>query len=89
MHWIDPDFLPATVGQVERFTLNPCGELDGLVLSEGDLIHFPPHLSEAVAAAVSLGDTISIRGVRPRGANLIAAVSLVTAGGQVILDRGT
>jgi hypothetical protein len=88
MHRIDPDSLPVTTGQVERFTLNPHGELDGLLLAEGKLVHFPPHLSEAVAAAVCLGDKISVHGVRPRGADLIAAVSLITASGETIVDQG-
>jgi len=29
MHWIDPDCLPETKGKVERFILNPHGEIDG------------------------------------------------------------
>ncbi len=29
MHWIDPDCLPEVKGTVERFLLNPHGEIDG------------------------------------------------------------
>lgn len=88
MHWIDPIFLPAVVGEVERFIINPHGELDGLVLAGGHLVHFPPHLSEAVAAAIRPGDTIRVHGVRLRGADMIAAVSLTSATGEIILDEG-
>ncbi len=68
MHWIDPTSLPALSGEVERFIINPHGDLDGLVLAGDQLVHFPPHLSEAVTAAIHPGDTIRVHGVRLRGA---------------------
>src|SRR6266699_615109 len=52
MHWIDPAQLPQTKGVVERFLLNPHGELDGLILHDGTEVHFPPHLSTAVGKAL-------------------------------------
>lgn len=88
MHWIDPEYLPETRGEVERFLLNPHGDLDGLVFIDSTLIHFPPHLSEAVIKSIRPGDKVKVRGVRPRGAELIAAVSLTAADGTVILDEG-
>ena len=79
MHRIDPASLPVTTGQVERFTLNPHGELDGLVLAEGKLVHFPPHLLEAVAAAVRLGDKISVHdGMSPANTGRMARQSRTT-----------
>jgi len=36
MHWIDPDSLPELQGTVERFVLNPHGEVDGFVMLGGD-----------------------------------------------------
>jgi hypothetical protein len=92
MHWIDPDHLPKTVGVVKQFIPNPRGDLDGLVLigDAGDavLVHFPPHLSEQVKASIKIGDEIRIHGVRPRGVSLVAAVSLVPAIGEPIVDNG-
>jgi hypothetical protein len=90
MHWIDPDSLPETRGTVRRFLLNPHGELDGFVLGSRQLrqVHFPPHLSRQVARLVAVGDEIRIRGVKPRGADMIAAVSLTTKTGKAILDEG-
>jgi hypothetical protein len=35
MHWIDPEHLPSTDGEIERFVVNPRGEIDGLVLHGG------------------------------------------------------
>lgn len=88
MHWIDPDHLPQTVGNVVQFTMNPKGELDGLILDRDRQVHFPPHLGPKVAQAISVGDKIHVRGVRPRGAAVIAAVSLGKSHGTEIVDNG-
>jgi hypothetical protein len=88
MHWIDPDHLPQTIGKVVQFTLNPKGELDGLILDRDRQVHFPPHLGRKVAKAIAIGDKVHIRGVKPRGAAVIAAVSLGKTHGAEIVDNG-
>ncbi|OKO81374.1 hypothetical protein [Bradyrhizobium sp. NAS96.2] len=88
MHWLDPDHLPVTTGVVERFTINLDGDIDGLVLSDQTLVHTPPHLSDKLKASVRPGGSVRVRGVKPRGADLIAAVSIETAGGAVVIDEG-
>jgi hypothetical protein len=92
MHWIDPDYLPATLGVVGRFVPNPHGDLDGLVLIDETRrqvpVHFPPHLTERVTAAIKVGDKICVRGVRPRGIASITAVALVAAYGHTVVDNG-
>jgi hypothetical protein len=88
MHWIDPDHLPQTVGNVVQFTQNAKGELDGLILDRDRQVHFPPHLGRQVAKAIAIGDKIHVRGVRPRGAPVIAAVSLGKSHGTEIVDNG-
>jgi hypothetical protein len=92
MHWVDPDFLPDTKGRVERFIVNPHGEIDGFILTYDDkrvvLIHVPPHLDREIEAAVRPGDEIRVRGIRPRGADMLAAVALTTADGGTIIDEG-
>lgn len=90
MHWIDPDSLRETRGTVTRFLLNPHGEPDGFVLGSRQLrqVHFPPHLSRQVARLVAVGDAIRVRGVKPRSADMIAAVSITTKTGKVIVDEG-
>jgi len=80
MHWIDPDHLPQTVGNVLQFTQNAKGELDGLILDKDRQVHFPPHLGPKVAKLIAVGDKVHVRGVRPRGASVIAAVSLKVSG---------
>lgn len=90
MHWIDPDSLPETRGTVARFLLNPHGELDGFVFGSRSLqqVHFPPHLSRQIARLVAVGDTVRVRGVKARGAPVIAAVSITAKNGKIILDEG-
>ena len=59
MHWIDHDYLPDARGTVERFIVNPHGEVDGLVLEyEPDrfvLVHLPPHLGPEITSAMKPG----------------------------------
>jgi hypothetical protein len=88
MHWIDPDCLPETAGVVDCFLLNPAGEADGLVLTDGTEVHFPPHMGVAVIGVVKPGSTVYVRGVRPRGVAMIAAVTVSPAEGTRIVDGG-
>jgi hypothetical protein len=88
MHWLDPDYLPETIGAVAQFLINPHGEIDGLILEDGTEIHTPPHLSGKIGKTVRKGDRIKVRGVRPRGADVIACVAIDTAKGGRILDEG-
>jgi hypothetical protein len=88
MHWLDPEYLPETRGAVTRFLLNPHGELDGLILDRNRQVHFPPHLAKQVARHIAIGDKVTVRGVKPRAADLVAAVSLTAKNGTVILDAG-
>ena len=88
MHWLDPDYLPETTGTVVQFLINPHGEIDGMIFKNGAEIHFPPHLSIKIGKAVAIGDKIKVRGVRPRGADVIAGVAVETAKGDWIVDDG-
>src|SRR6267154_723428 len=89
MHWLDPDYLPEVSGTFERSLVNLHGDADGMILTDGTEVHFPPHMSAEVCAAIS-GEkrNVKIRGVRPRGGDLIAAIAIETAGGERILDNG-
>ncbi|MFP3801484.1 hypothetical protein [Paraburkholderia sp. SIMBA_027] len=87
MHWIDPESLPEIRGEVVRFLLNPHGEIDGFVL-DSQQIHFPPNLANKLARHVATGEVVRVRGVKPRGANMLVAVSILTQSGVLILDEG-
>lgn len=88
MKWLDPDHLPHVMSNVEQFLLNPHGDADGMILVNGLEVHFPPHLSESVCAAIRPGDIVRVYGVRPRSAAMISAVAIETEDGQRILDNG-
>lgn len=88
MHWLDPDYLPRTEGVVERLLINPHGEIDGMLLTDGTEVHLPPHLGKEIRAAVRPGASVAVFGVRPRSAGMIAAVAVETAPGTRIVDNG-
>ncbi|WGR93715.1 hypothetical protein MTX26_29210 [Bradyrhizobium sp. ISRA443] len=90
MHWIDPDCLPEVKGTVERFVLNPHGEIDGFnsETRPSVLVHTPPHMEAELTRHVKAGDVVSVRGVRPRKADLVAAVAVITTNGARIIDQG-
>lgn len=91
MHWINPDSLPEVAGSFERFVLNPHGEVDGFVMTDKNvaiLVHTPPHLDSELSLHLAPGDSVRVRGVRPRGAELLAAVAVTTASGRQIIDQG-
>lgn len=88
MHWIDPACLPETKGTVTQFLLNPHGEPDGLILDGQRQVHFPPHLGPQVIERVVPGDVVTVRGVVPRAADMIAAVSIGVGDGEPIVDEG-
>jgi hypothetical protein len=92
MHWIDPAQLPLIEGAIERFTVNSQGEVDGLLLDMGigliQLVHFPSHMADEVVAALKPGDTVRVRGLKPRDADVVAAIALECVDGTEIVDRG-
>jgi hypothetical protein len=92
MHWIDPDSLLEVAGTLERFVLNPHGEVDGFVMNGQTqtpiLVHTPPHMEGELTGNVKAGDKVRVRGVRPRGADVLAAVAVTGESGRQIIDKG-
>ena len=88
MHWIDPAHLPKTEGTVDRFLINPHGEINGILLAGDMEVHVPPHLSNEIRTAVKPGAAVTVYGVRPRHAGMIAAVAIEAGSGQRIVDNG-
>lgn len=87
MHWMDPDHLPEITGIIDQFLINKHGEADGFILTDGGEVHVPPHLSSRLVRDVRPGSEVKVRGVRPRGVQMIAAVAIDTPKGR-ILDEG-
>ncbi|AMV06297.1 hypothetical protein [Xanthomonas citri] len=75
-------------GTVERFLLNPNGDVDGLWLRDGTQVGFPPHLSSEVKAAVRAGDSVVVKGFR-LGNLPVLQVSSIRSGrsGREVVDR--
>src|SRR5260370_35847587 len=81
--------LPETRGTVQRFTLTPIGEIDGVILADGTEFHLPPHLTTQLASAVRVGDTVTVQGYRSLYVPLIVAASITDATtGQTVVDNG-
>jgi len=86
MHWIDPDHLPEITGIVDQFLVNKHGEADGFLLTDGEEVHVPPHLSARLLRDVVPGSQVKVRGVRPRGVRMVAAVAIDTPNGRILDD---
>ncbi|QHI96831.1 hypothetical protein GT347_01790 [Xylophilus rhododendri] len=72
---------------MDRLLFNERGEADGLLLKDQMQVHLPPHLSQALQRKIKPGDEVVMRGVRPRGAPVLAAVSVSGPKGSVT-DEG-
>jgi hypothetical protein len=86
MSCLSMDQLPHVTSGVDRFLVNPEGGTEGMMLTNGLEVHFPPHLSAEVLSAVHTGDRITIYGVVPRATALLTAVAIETADGRCIVD---
>ncbi len=85
----NPAQLPQTQGTVQRFTLTPIGEIDGVILADGTEVHLPPHLTAEIAAAVRIGDRVIVRGYRsPYLPLVVAALITDTNTGRTVVDTG-
>jgi len=49
-------------GKVQRMTSAPMGEIDGAVLDDGTVIHWPPHLADRFSAIITRGDRVKVSG---------------------------
>ncbi|HEX7380299.1 MAG TPA: hypothetical protein VF278_24500 [Pirellulales bacterium] len=54
-------------GKVERMTTAPNGEVDGAVLVDGTVLHWPPHLADRFAEVVKPGALVKVEGDQRRG----------------------
>lgn len=88
MHHLDPSHLPVVRGTIECFLRNRHGDTDGVLLDHDRQVHVPPHLGAALERAFAVGDALEARYVKPRDAEVFAAVSVSNAAGLTILDQG-
>jgi len=71
-------------GTIKAFNLGPNGETDGLILSDGTAVFFPPETGEPLRASIKEGSRITFTGVsRPVAFNrVVVDAQTITANGQ-------
>lgn len=70
-------------GTVREFTTAPAGEVDGLILTDGTVIHWPPHLQDQFTSITAKGDRIRAGGyseVGPAGERKLEVSTLTNVG---------
>ena len=83
------DGVATTVsGVVQRFVINPEGEVDGMLLADNTLVRFPPHLGTQVAATLAPGASVSVNGFAQANGTLRANQIADTKSGRSIVDQG-
>jgi hypothetical protein len=65
-------------GTVKEFTTAPRGEVDGLVLNDGTVIHWPPHLADRLTGIVKKGDRVEATGRKERNPEGVEQVEVKT-----------
>ena len=81
------DALPSYTGTVKHFTITPRGTIDGVILSNGTDVMFPPYMSTQIAYAVKLGDSVTIHGLKAANEPVVQGVS-ITDGSHTVTDNG-
>jgi hypothetical protein len=74
-------------GTISRFLTNPEGDVDGFILADGALIHFPPHMSSQLVALVHQGDAVRIVGMRDGAGDMRAQQITSERTGQQLADQ--
>jgi hypothetical protein len=79
---------PLIQGRVTQYLMNPHGEVDGLLLSDGTQVHFPPHMAKDLVGTVKPDDSVSVQGHRSfEGPVVKAEVITNTQSGQSVIER--
>ncbi|SAL47222.1 hypothetical protein [Caballeronia humi] len=73
--------------RVSRFLINPEGDVDGFLTSDGALVRFPPHMSAQLTSAVHPGDNVQVSGWRDAGGDLKAQRIIDARSGQQLFDQ--
>ncbi len=81
--------LPSYAGTVKHFTITPRGDIDGIILSNGQDVNFPPYLSTQIAYAVKLGDQVTVHGLKAASEPVVQGVSITdSATHRTVTDNG-
>lgn len=80
------DARPVAAGQVQRLLVNPSGDVDGLLLSDGTQVAFPPQ--PAAGLALKAGDRVQVTGWSNPESKVVSATAIGTAAGNRSLVGG-
>ena len=71
-------------GTIKAFNLGSNGETNGLILSDGTAVFFPPETGEPLRASIKEGSRVTFTGVSRPGAfnRLVVDAQTITANGQ-------
>lgn len=79
---------PLIQGKVTQYLMNPHGEVDGLLLSDGTQVHFPPHMAKDLVGTVKPDDSVSVQGYRNFDGPVVKAYTITnTQTGLSITER--
>ena len=74
-------------GTVSRFVINPEGDVDGFLLANGSLVHFPPHMGSQLVSVIHQGDAVRIAGFRDGAGNITAQQIANERTSQQVVDQ--
>ncbi len=74
-------------GTLSRLTINPEGEVDGFVLTDGTLVRLPPHLGAQLTALARPGERVTVAGERRFGDDIRARVVRNDGTGASLSDQ--
>jgi hypothetical protein len=79
---------PLIQGQVTQYLMNPFGEVDGLLLSDGTQVNFPPHMAKDLVDTVKPDDSVSVQGYRSFGGPVVKAYVITNMrSNQSVIER--
>lgn len=74
-------------GTLNRFVINPEGDVDGFLLDDGSLVRFPSHMGSQLVSTVHRGDSLRIAGFRDAAGNVSAQQSTNERTSRQIVDQ--
>ena len=75
----DVDTLQTKRAKVTELLKNEHDDFDGMMLDNGDRVHFPPHMGKKVNEVVKVGDRVEIQGhpeVTPDGEKIFEVTEI-------------
>ena len=76
-------------GEVKALLKNDHDDVDGLLLTSGLRIHFPPHMGERITDVVDIGDAVEVEGhseVTPKGEKVFEITRLMRGNKTVRIE---